>query len=141
MTIQAHADAVLGLLVAPSVPATTGVYDGAVPKAPLARYVVVDFYLMTPDGLAAPDAVPLTMDSDVVDFWVYAHCVGGNAISTRAVSAQVRLALLNVTPVIAFRECFPIRNGPGQPPRRDEETGALINELTDVYRFRSVPTS
>jgi hypothetical protein len=139
VTIQAHANAVLGLLVPPAVPATTGVYDGEVPDAPKAQYLLVYMFLQTPDGLAAPDAVPLTFDSDVVDFWIYLHCVGGDAIAARAMSAQGRAALLNVTPVIANRACFPIRWREGNPPRRDEETGPLIMDQVDVYSFRSVP--
>lgn len=140
MTIQAHANAVLGLLTA-SVPATTGVYDGEVPDAPKKQYLLVYMYLMTPDGLAAPDAVSLNFDSDVVDLWVYCHCVGEDAIAARAISAQARTALLNVTPVVTGRTCFPIRWREGQPPRRDEETGALVMDQVDVYGFRSVPAS
>lgn len=139
MTVQAHANAVLGLLAPPSVPATTGLYDGAVPDGPAAQYLLLYMYLMTPDGLAAADAVSLNFDSDVVDFWIYCHCVGGDAIAARAVSAQARLALLNVTPVVAGRACFPIRWREGQPPRRDEETGPLVMDQVDVYGFRSVP--
>lgn len=138
MTAPAHANAVLGLLNA-SVPATTGVYDGEVPDAPKKQYLLVYMYLMTPDGLAAPDAVSLNFDSDVVDLWVYCHCVGEDAVAARAISAQARTALLNVTPVVTGRTCFPIRWREGQPPRRDEETGALVMDQVDVYAFRSVP--
>lgn len=138
MTIQAHVNAVLALLSA-SVPATTGVYDGAVPDSPAGQYVVTDFYLATPDGLQAPDAVSLNFDSDVVDLQIYCHCVGGDAAASRAVSAQVRVALLNVTPVVVSRLCHPIRHRESAPPQRDEQTGRLSLELTDVYGFRSVP--
>lgn len=143
MTIQAHANAVLGLLVPPNVTAT--VLDGAVPKAippaqPQARpYLLVYMYLMTPDGVQAPDKVSLNFDSDVVDFWIYCHCVGDDAAAARAVSAQARLALLNVTPTVAGRTCFPIRWREGQPPRRDEETGDLVMDQVDIYGFTSVP--
>lgn len=143
MTIQAHANAVLGLLVPPAVTAT--VLDGAVPKAvppalPQARpYLLVYMYLETPDGLQAADAVSLTFDSDVADFWIYCNCVGDDAVAARAVSAQARLALLNVTPTVAGRACFPIRNRASQPPQRDEETGPLVMNQRDVYIFRSVP--
>lgn len=143
MTIQAHANAVLGLLVPPNVTAT--VLDGAVPKAvppalPQARpYLLVYMYLMTPDGVQAPDKVSLNFDSDVADFWIYCHCVGDDAAAARAVSAQVRVALLSVTPTVAGRICFPIRWREGQPPRRDEETGPLVMDQVDVYGFTSVP--
>lgn len=138
MTIQAHADAVLGLLVPPAVPATTALYDGRVDGTGL-PYLLVYMYLMTPDGLQAPDKVSLNFDSDVVDFWIYCHCVGGDAIGARAVSAQARTALLNVTPTVSLRTCFPIRWREGQPPRRDEETGPLVMDQIDVYGFTSVP--
>lgn len=143
MTIQAHANAVLGLLVPPNV--TAAVLDGAVPKAvppapPQARpYLLLYMYLETPDGLEAADAVSLDFDSDVVDFWVYCHCIGDDAPAARAVSAQARLALLNVTPVVTGRSCAPIRSRSGQPPRRDEETGPLVMDQVDVYKFRSIP--
>lgn len=139
MTIQAHANAVLGMLVPPSVPATTAVLDGFVPDGAGRPFLLVYMYLMTPDGLTAPDAVSLNFDSDVVDFWIYLHCVGDNAVAARAVSAQGRAALLNVTPTIASRACFPIRWREGSPPRRDEETGPLVMDQVDVYSFRSVP--
>lgn len=141
MTAQAHANAVLGLLVPPSVPVTTGVLDGFVPDGTPRPYLLVYMYLMTLDGLQAPDAVPLSFDSDVVDFWIYCHCVGGDAVAARSVSAQARLALLNVTPSVAGRSCFPIRHREGSPPRRDEETGPLVMDQVDVYSFRSLPTS
>jgi hypothetical protein len=141
VTIQAHANAVLGLLVPPNVPATTAVYDGAVPNGAVLPYLLVYMYLMTPDGLAAPDAVPLSFDSDVADFWIYCHCLGADGVAARAVSAQARLALLNVTPTVTNRLCFPIRWREGNPPRRDEETGPLVMDQVDVYGFRSVPAS
>jgi hypothetical protein len=143
VTIQAHANAVLGLLVPPNVTAT--VLDGAVPKAippalPQAPpYLLVYMYLETPDGLQAADAVSLNFDSDVVDFWIYCNCVGADAVAARAVSAQARLALLNVIPLITGRSCNRIRNLSGQPPQRDEETGPLVMNQRDVYLFRSVP--
>jgi hypothetical protein len=139
VTVQAHANAVLGLLVPPSVPATTAVLDGVVLAGTTRPYLLVYTYLMTPDGLAAPDAVSLNFDSDVVDFWVYCHCVGDDATAARAVSAQARTALLNVTPAIVSRACFPIRQRESSPPQRDEQTGPLVMDQVDVYSFRSVP--
>lgn len=141
MTIQAHANAVLGLLTAPAVPATTAVLDGSVPTGTTTPYLLVYMYLMTPDGLAAPDKVSLNFDSDVVELWIYCHCVGPDAVGARAVSAQARLALLNVTPSVSLRTCFPIRWREGNPPRRDEETGPLVMDQVDVYGFTSIPAS
>lgn len=139
MTVQAHANAVLGLLVPPSVPATTAVLDGAVPDGTVRPYLLVYMYLITPDGLQAPDAVSLNFDSDVVDFRIYCHCVGDNASAARGVSGQARVALLNVTPSVASRACFPIRWNEGNPPHRDEQSGSLVMDQVDVYAFRSVP--
>jgi hypothetical protein len=138
-TTQAHANAVLALLDADNAPPALVVYDGVVPDGGTAPYVLVYMYLMTPDGLAAPDAVPLTFDSDVVDWWIYCHCVGGNAAAARSVSDRVRVALLNVTPTIAGRSCFPIRWREGQPPQRSEETLQTVFDQVDVYGLRSVP--
>jgi hypothetical protein len=139
VSVQAHANAVLGLLVPPSVPATTAVLDGAVPDGTAKPYLLVYMYLITPDGLQAPDAVSLNFDSDVADFRIYCHCVGDNAVAARAVSDQARLALLNVTPSVASRSCFPIRWHEGNPPQRDEGTGLLVMDQVDVYGFRSIP--
>lgn len=139
MTVQAHANAVLGLLVPPNVPATTAVLDGAVPAGTVRPYLLVYMFLMTPDGLQAPDAVSLNFDSDVIDFFIHCHCVGADAVGARAVSDQARLALLNVTLLIASRECFPIRQRESSPPQRDEETGPLAMDQVDKYSFRSVP--
>lgn len=136
MTVQAHADAFLGLLRAD---AALTVYDGAVPKTPAAHYVLVYPTFWTPDGEMAPDKVDLTFDSDVIDMRGYCHCVGPNGVSSRAVAQRVRAALLNVRPAVSGRECFPIRWKDGQPAQRDEQTGVLVVDQVDVYGFVSVP--
>ena len=118
------------------------VYDGKVDDAPAPAYALVYFYIETPDGLVAPDAVPLTLDSDVIDARAYVHCVGADpqaARAARAVSGRVRGAVLNRTLIIPGRECFPIRFREGQPPRRNEETATTVFDQTDVYGWRSVP--
>jgi hypothetical protein len=134
--IQDHADAFLALLRAD---AELTVHDGAVPDDGDPPYALVYFYVETPDGLVAPDKVPLTFNSDVLECWGYVHCVGANAVRARAVSGRVRSALLNKTLVIAGRECFPIRWRQGQPPQRDETTGPLVMDQVDVYSFTSIP--
>jgi hypothetical protein len=140
-TTQDHANAVLALLDADNAAPALVFLDGAVPSGQLPPYVLVYLMLQTPDGLAAPDKVSLDFNSDVVDLWVYCHCVGGNAAAARAVSARVRAALLNVTPTIANRVCFPIRWREGNPPQRDESTGVLVQDLVDVYGLITVPAS
>jgi hypothetical protein len=141
--IQDLADAFLALLAtAPGGPPALTVYDGAVPAGPEPAYALVYFYIETPDGLAAADAVPLTFDSDVIDSWAYVHSVGANpqaARAARSVAGRVRAAVLNQTLSVAGRSCFPIRWHDGQPPQRNEDTGVVVFDQVDIYTFRSVP--
>lgn len=137
--IQAHADAFLAQLATAAGSPALVVCDGQVPDGTLPPYALVYFYIETPDGLVAPDKVPLTFDSDVIDARAYVHCVGSNAVAARAVAGRVRSAVLNVTLSIAGRSCFPIRWREGQPPQRNEETGVLVMDLVDVYGWTSVP--
>jgi hypothetical protein len=133
--VQDLADAFLAQL---RTDASLPVFDGKVTGTP-AKYALVYFYIETPDGLAAPDAVPLTFDSDVIDAFAYVHCVGGDATGARAVSGRVRNAVLNRRLTVSGRDCNPIRWSQGSPPRRDEETGPLVMDQVDVYTFRSIP--
>jgi hypothetical protein len=134
--IQDHATAFLALL---ATDAQLTTYDGAVPATPATQYALVYFYVETPDGLVAPDKVPLTFDSDVINARAYVHCVGSDAIAARAISGRVRARVLNVTLTIANRACFPIRWAEGSPPRRDESTGPLVMDQVDVYGWTSNP--
>ena len=140
-TVQDHATAVLALLDADNTAPALVVLDGAVTGTQPLPYVLVYLMVQTPDGLAAPDKVSLDFNSDVIDMWVYCHCVGGNAAAARSVADRVRTALLNVTPTIANRVCFPIRWREGNPPQRDESTGALVMDLVDVYGLMTVPST
>lgn len=140
--IQDEADAFLTLLVSAAGSPTLVVCDGAVSDGTTAPYALVYFYIETPDGLTAPDAVPFTFDSDVIDAWAYVHCVGVEpqaARSARAVAGRVRAAVLNQTLTVANRSCFPIRWHAGTPPQRNEETGETIFDQVDVYGWRSIP--
>jgi hypothetical protein len=141
--VQDLADAFLALLAtAPGGPPTLTVYDGAVPVAPAPAYALVYFYVETPGGLAAPDAVSLTLDSTVIDALAYVHCVGADpqaARAARAVAGRVRAAVLDKVLTVSGRQCFPIRWDSGQPPQRNEDTGAVVFDQVDVYSFRSVP--
>lgn len=141
--VQDLADAFLAqLAAAPGGPPSLAVYDGFVPDSPAAAYALVHFYIETPDGLQAPDAVPLTFDSDVIDALAYVHCVGAEpqaARAARAVAGRVRAAVLNQALTVTGRQCFPIRWRQGQPPVRNEETGRVVFDQVDVYGFRAVP--
>jgi hypothetical protein len=139
LPIQAHADAFLALLAAASGSPALAVYDGEVPNSPAPAYALVYFYIETPDGLTAPDKVSFTWNSDVINGRGYVHCVGGSALAARAVAGRVRSALLNVTPVISGRACFPIRWLEGQPPSRDEATLVPVFDQVDVYGWTSIP--
>jgi len=141
--IQDHVDAFLALARAAAGSPALTVYDGEVPDDPAPAFALVYFFIETPNGLAAPDAVPLTFDSDVIDARSYVHCVGGEpeaARAARAVAGRVRAAVLNKTLIIAGRACFPVRWMEGQPPRRNEEIpGRTVFDQVDVYGWRSVP--
>lgn len=134
--VQELAASFLGLLRA-DVDLST--YDSAVPPDPAQQYALVYFFIETPDGLVAPEAVSLTFDSDVIDARAYVHCIGRNAVAARAISGRVRNAVLNKRLTVAGRSCFPVRWLEGSPPNRDEETGPLVMDQVDVYGFRSVP--
>lgn len=140
--IQDLADAFLALARSAAGSPSLQVLDGAVPIGTVAPYALVYFYIETPDGLVAPDAVPLTFDSDVIDAFAYIHCIGADpqaARAARAVAGRVRAAILNQTLTVAGRSCFPIRWDSGQPPQRNELTGVVEFDQVDVYKFRSVP--
>lgn len=140
-SIQDHADAGLALLRADT---QLRVFDGAVrdnPDDPLPEppYVLVYTFRSLPTGLVAPDRVPLTGASIAVDMQMYCHCVGANAVSARAMQGRVEALLLDVTPVVAGRTCWPIRWLEGAPSERDEQAGPLVVDQVDVYGWSSQP--
>jgi len=150
--IQDHADAFLALVSdAPGGPPGLKVFDGAVTEDALVSgvfdaeppYALVYFYIETPDGLVAPDAVSLTMLSGPIDSRAVVHSVGGApqaSRAARAVAGRVRAGLQDVTLTISGRSCFPIRWIEGQPPQRNEEIpGTTVFDQVDVYGWRSVP--
>jgi hypothetical protein len=141
MTIQQHAYAVLGLLAADVGPPPLAVYDGFVPNLTEPPYVVVYFSLISPEAESDTQTSNLLAESKRVDFWIYANCVGSNGIAARAVSGRVRSALLDVTPAVTGRFCWPIRHVENQPAVRDETTGRLVMNQVDVYRLSSIPNS
>jgi hypothetical protein len=135
-TVEDHATAGLALLDAD--PNLT-VYDGIVPKGAPNAYVVVYAFRLRPDGLAAPDKVPLTGMSTAVDMRMYCHCVGATAAAARIVQGHVEAALLDKTPTVTSRSCFPVRLLDGQQAQRTEETGTPVFDIVDVYGWTSVP--
>lgn len=134
--IQDHADEALALLrLAPGSPALA-VYpdeDGVVPDGLVPPYVRV---YVAVDRTAGTD---LGGDSDVAACRIYAHSIGANDVAARAVAQRVAEALLDVTPIVAGRACWPIRHEAGLPPRREEESGPTVVDQVDTYVFASVP--
>ncbi|TDB81645.1 DUF3168 domain-containing protein [Micromonospora fluostatini] len=131
--IREHTAAVLALLQ--GAPGTTPLValDGHVPAGRVPPYVLVYFADNDPEDRSLEDR------QDRYVLWVYCHNVGGNADAARAVATRVRSALLGVVPVVAGRDCWPIRREDGDPPDRDESTGVLVMDQVDVYRLESVP--
>jgi hypothetical protein len=85
------------LLTAPGSPSLVA-FDGKVNDGAVPPYAKVDFYIETPDGLMAPDAISLTGASTAIDAVAYVRCVGGDpqaARAARGVSGRVRAAVLD----------------------------------------------
>jgi hypothetical protein len=139
VTLQAHAQAVLTLLDADNTAPALVVLDGNVPVGQLPPYVLCYFMVGTPAADQQPDKADLSYDATAVEVRAYCHSVGGNAAAARAVATRVRTALLNVTPTVAGRACFPIRWQDGLVPQRDESTGTVVFDAVDVYGFTTVP--
>lgn len=139
MTVQDHATAFQVLLehAPPEAPAPAlEVHMGAVPPRAQPPYVVV--YLSDSDPEDA-DSRPLNGRSERFVMRATCHSVGGNETAALAVAQRVRAALLDVRPTVAGRTCQPIRREDGQPVRRDESTGTVVQDKVDVYRLESVP--
>lgn len=134
-TIQAHADAVLNLLRSDVL---LTVYDGKVTGS-ADHYALVYCFRQLPGGLIAPDKTALDGLTTTVDMRIYVHCVGVDAIAARAIQGRVEARLLDVTPTVAGRTCFPIRWLEGQQIIRDEETLSSVFDAVDVYGLTSVP--
>lgn len=133
--IEAHAAAVLALLDADNTPPALPVFDGFVPAGtdpPSTPYVVVYFDSGRPD-------LTFTGVSHRFQLHVTCHSVAGGAQSCRIVAERVAAALLDVTPFVAGRKCWPIRWEQGSPPIRHERTGTLVMNQVDVYVLTSAP--
>jgi hypothetical protein len=131
-----HADAGLTLLRGNN---ALRVYDGALPGsvATVVRpYVLVYTTVEWPAGEETNSLDGLS--GTCITSWI-CHCVGDNATAARAVANQVRAALLDVVPVIAGRECGPIRQGSVLPPQRDETLGTPVMDAIVVYELLTRP--
>jgi hypothetical protein len=131
--VSAGADEILLLLR--SLPSLT-VHDAKVPDAAPLPYALTYFAMTTADGA---EVTPLTLDTQAVDLTLYLHNVAGNAAAARAVQWKTWTALVNARVTITGRKTWPVRQIDDAPATKDESTGKLIVDLTDVYRLRSIP--
>jgi hypothetical protein len=132
---EQHAQVGLALLVANPALGAAKVFDGKVPDpTPTLPYVIVYTIVeWTRDGIGtALSAAQVTVTTTYT-----CHCVGGSAEAARWVGMQVRSSLLNARPVIAGRNCGPIKQFETSPPQRDETTGHLIMDAISTYGFVS----
>lgn len=131
----AHADAGLDLIEA----AGLTVYRGKLPP---------NITALTPPWVLVYSAVDWPdMDGDhgldhasstCVTTW-YCYCSGTTDTSVLAVSGRVRAALLDVTPTIAGRVCFPIGQTGSEPARPHELTGTSVLTALSIYELRTRP--
>ncbi len=136
MTAQAHATAVLGLLTAASVTC----HDGAVPANPTYPYAVL--YINT----GAREATNLVQTSAWQVYDVQVTSVGATAASARIYATKALTALLDVTPTVSGRTCFPIRLEVSQAVREDRDitipgTATHPFYAVDIYRVASLPSA
>ena len=132
---ELHAQAFLGPLIANPALGAAKVFDGKVPDpTPFPPYALAYVRVAWPrDGLGTSlDAVQRTITATAT-----VHCVGLNAAAARVVQMQVRSSLLNVRPVIAGRNCSPIKQDESMEPDRDESTGKLVMDSINVFSFTS----
>jgi hypothetical protein len=133
--IDEHAAAVLALLAAAPGPPALNVHDGKVPPG---TDPAIKPYVLTYFDAGNPD-LTFVGRSHTFQLGATCHSVGATARAARMVADRVRSALLDITPTVAGRKCYPIRWDSGVPPQRDESTGASVFSQVDVYILRSVP--
>lgn len=133
-----HMDAGLGLLRADTGLTVYPDAEGNTPD-PHAR---ADHYVRVYTAIERSAEHPNSTLAGTSDTWTvrwYCHCVGPNEYSATAVAMRVRAALLDVRPVITGRSCGLIRQEAGNPPTRDEMSGATVEDAQVVYRLVTQP--
>lgn len=133
MTAQAHAAAVLSMLTGVTV------YDGTVPAAPSFPYVVL---YISPILAHEND---LTMVSSRQEYDVHLTCVGATAASARIMADRVASALLDKTPTVTGRQCWPLRVVFANRAHEDRDvfipgTATHPVYMVTVYRLISIPS-
>lgn len=136
--LGAHVTAVQALLTT-GLPAGVAVYDGTVPTTPSQTYTVL---YPEPGEL---ERSSLVVTSDHLTFIIQITCVGLTAVQARDVLDAVRGALIDKTPTVAGRNCWPITEEPGTPPiRKDDVTRDPALDQPRFYftpRFRVASTA
>lgn len=138
---QLHTNAFLTLARAapPGSPALV-VHDGEVPREPVVAADALPPYVLLYTYTSRPDGSSLTHQSDHAITRGIFHCVGSDAAAARAIAGRVAAGLLDVTPIIAGRVCFPIRDaGDSRPPRPDDTISPRVMDQVVVYTLESLP--
>jgi len=133
MSGRAHSDAFMALLGANP---KLNPLKGKVPQGTEPPYVTVYFSDTHP---ADEQANNLDGGSQRYTLWATTHSVGENEDAALIVSDQVGASVLDVTPTVPGRTCWPIRRELGRDVRRDESTGITVQDKVDVYRIESMP--
>lgn len=133
---QDHHNMALELLRnAPPESEPLSVYDGKAPKNALMPYVACHPTTVRPDGTS------ITGEQDEAMTRLMLVCVADSAEGLSIVCDRAEAALLGVTPNIAGRSCWPIRDEGDAPPRDwDDTTLVTIWTQRVVYRFGSIPS-
>jgi hypothetical protein len=134
--LDAHAAAVLALLDAVNDPPPLNVHDGKVPAGVDPRtspYVLAYFAAHMPGRT-------FTGVSHEFQLRITLHCVGGSTRAARMVRDRVAVALIDVAPTVAGRQCDRIRvDEGGQEPQPNEVTGSTVVDYVETYVLRSIP--
>lgn len=128
--IRAHVAAVYALLDAV---ANLNVYDGVVPNTPALPYVV----LWANQG--APSSNTVEQASTRRDFTIQTTYVGSTPEQARWAAEKAQGALLDVTPTVAGRQCWPLVVEASQSTRVDLDVDPPVFLSVDVWRLASVP--
>lgn len=135
MTAQLHATAVLALLTGAGITC----HDGTVPANPTYPYAVL--YTNAGDR----DTTNLDYSSDVQAYDMQVTSVGASAAAARIVADKVSTALVDVTPTVSGRTCWPLRVAATQTAREDRDvtipgTATHPHYAVAVFRLASVPS-
>jgi len=108
------------------------VFDSEAPDNPPSAYAVV---YSIGNGSRA-DRLSVDFTDSVIRFYV--HSVARSPNGARIVADNVRSAILGKTPVVTGRSFHPIyEEFSNIPPLRDETTGYLVVDMTNVYVLSS----